>query len=400
MNKKLLVTTSGFQRSLTDAQYEDDFVVVLTNRLSGDFNVRVLAPMDAGTSRVESLGSVKITRHRQFFSKNTGLAYGSGIVENIRKNKWLILLIPFYIFFQLAALVKILKDDKIDLIHAHWIIPQGLTAVLARKVTGMPVKILTTVHGSDFWRFNTWFGRCIIGFVLKNSDAVTAVSQTLKSEMEKIFPLKGTRICPMGVDTDRFRPGSPDDCLIRRLNIQSQCLLFVGYVTQSKGVDCLIRSIARLKTEDPTIQLLIIGEGNMLGEMKRLTRQLGLEKNVRFLGRIRNRDLPRYFSLADIFILPSISEGFPLVVMEALSSGTLTLVSDLPVFKPLEAAGILCCFKRGSDADLADRVGKVLTDKRKFKGMRKRSRDFAITHFDWTVVVDNYRCLIKETIET
>ena len=135
--RKLLILTSTFPRWNGDD--EPPFVYELSRRLQKKFKIYVLAPHAAGCLSEEILNGINIKRFRYFFSRWEKLAYQGGILSNLKNKPWRYGLVPFFLMAEYVVLIRMLRRHRFDLIHAHWIIPQGLMALLARpfaKSTG------------------------------------------------------------------------------------------------------------------------------------------------------------------------------------------------------------------------------------------------------------------------
>lgn len=391
--KKILVMTSGYKRSQDDEQYNEHFVVELTKRLSGKFNMSVLAPSYPFSKTDETIDNIHIYRHKQYLSKKVGIAYKNGMILNIKENWRLIRVIPFYILFQFLALMKIVKKENVQVIHAHWIIPQGLIAVLYKVIFNRKVKILATIHGSDFWSFNNICGKYLKKFIISRVDCLTVVSKAIKTEVESMTSRKNVFVCPMGVDTNKFNPACRDLSLRRELGIEKEFLLFVGSCVEQKGVRYLVEAMTEICYEYPKCKLVMIGKGGLIEEMKDMVKKDNLENNVCFLGYVEHSKLPKYFATADIFILPSLSEGYSVVVMEALSSGTPTIVTALPVFTTDKAKGLFETVPLKDSQKIAEKVKYMLRHKEKYG--KDNMHKFAVENYDWIKIAKTYENIIN-----
>jgi len=388
--------TSGYKRWDNDIQYNEDFVVVLSRRLSESFNVTVLAPIDKGSKKSESLDNIKIYRHKQGPFGLCGLAYGSGILPNIRKNKALLLLAPFYLIYQFLELSRAVKKENISVIHAHWLIPQGLIAALYKTCINRKVKVVATIHGSDYWGFQNLFGRALKRFVLRNIDELAVSSDEIRDGVKNLGYKKKIYVYPMGVDTSLFSPSSFAKLKLKKqLGIDGAMLLFVGYVVEAKGIRYLINSMPKILEHHKDAKLVVVGDGNLREEMISLAGKIGISSNVLFLGRKEHAELPKYYASADIFILPSFSEGFPLVVMESMSSGNACITSDLPVFKRLEKENVLVTTPIGNSKAISIKVIEILSNPARSAQMQKKAREYTTKNFDWKIVTENYKKLVR-----
>lgn len=383
--KKILIVSSAFPR--WEKEGLDVFMYEYAKTLAQDFDVFVLAPLSKGSKRYEEWDNFKIYRHNQFPLINFELAYGNGIMENLRRNPLLWLVIPFYFILQVLAIRKIVKRHRIEIIHANWIVPQGLTSVLYKKIFHSKIKILGTIHGSDFNALNGLVGKPLKTFVMNNLNILTVVSESLQEAVKQTDYSREVELFPMGVDTAFFSPEKKDPELKQRLGIKGPFLLFIGTINEGKGIRYLISAVATLTDEFPDLKLVVIGKGDLLDEMVELTQSLHITDSVLFLGSVPNQELPAFYATADLFILPSFSEGFPIVIKEALSSGVYIVVTDLPVFSSnpiLKEA--LFKVKTANVEDIAEQVTYILKHKEQLTQLKVSGREYIVESTDWNQV--------------
>ncbi len=398
MNRpKVLILTSSYPKHKGDVN--GNFVYELAIRLKSDFDIFVIAPAFKGSPSIESVEGIKIFRHRQFIINYIELAYGTGINENLKRNKLKYLVLPFYFFFQIQLLKEITKKEKIDLVHAHWLIPNAFTAVLCKKIFNKNFRILATIHGSDMWGITNNIGLLLKKYTLNNIDSLTVVSNAIK---EKVFELgykKEVFVFPMGLNTNLFSPSKRDNNLKSKLDIKGPFLLFVGIIVEQKGIRYLIQAMPKVIMAFPEAKLVVIGEGNLKNEMVELTKQLKVSENIIFTGSMQHYDLPPYFATADLFILPSFSEGWPVVVMEALSSGTATIVTNLPVFEKHEhKEQLFTLVPVGNSELLAKAINKLFSDHEILLSTQDDLINYAKSYLDWGIISENYKNLFNSLI--
>ena len=402
--EKILILTSSFPRWKNDNHVGGgQFIVKLSKGFLDDLEVYVLAPHFHGAKMEEQLYGFNIRRFRQNPFKNANLSYsGSGILPALKKNKFLYFLIPFFLVYQIFALKKIVKEKKIKLLHAHWIFPQGLVAVVYKKLFNRKIKILSTINGSDFWGFNNVLINSLKKFVLKNVHCVTVPNIDVKEGLEKMGIKVELHVLPMGLDTNSFKKGKKDLSLKKDLNINGPFLLFVGALVENKGVKYLFQSMVKIAQAYPKAVLVVVGKGYMEDELKLFTKEYGLENNIRFIEKyIPDEDLPKYFATSDIFILPTLSEGFPIAFMEAISSSTYTIVSDIPVFKSLlENYKISNLVRVKNSEDIYEKTTEILKNFSELEDIKIRARDYVVANHDWKIIQKNYlSLLLKLTVD-
>lgn len=398
--KNILAVTSSFPRWKGDGNIGGgDFVLTLSTGLNTDFNVHVLAPYCLEQKGKEEVDAVKTYRHKQFFIKKIELAFGSGMTANLAKNKLLFFVVPFYFMYQFFAIAKIVRKQKIDIIHAYWLIPQGLIAVLYKLLLNPKIKIAVSVLGSDFWSFNNRIGTGIKKFIFRNIDGLSVVSEAIEQEVRKMGYTKNICVCPMGIDTNAFSPERKSAALKEKYNATAEVLLFSGYCVEGKGIRYLIQAMPAIVKQFPQVQLWLTGEGNLKEEMIELCKTLNMQNNVLFLGFVDRELLPVLHATSDIFVLPTLSEGFPIVVMEALSSGATTVVSDLPVFTQLKGKDdFMFITEKKNTQQISDTIIRLLKNKEKLAEAKSKARAFAVARFDWEHVISEHKKFLNEIL--
>lgn len=393
--QKLLVLTSTFPR------WKDDtivpFVYELSRRLTKDFKVFCLTPSYPDAKADEIMDEIEVHRFRYFIRRFEKLAGGEGILPTLKKNKWYYFQILFFMVAYFFASRKQVKKINPDVIHAHWIIPQGFIAALIKKIYG--VKFLVTAHGGDVFGLQGRFTTTIKRFILKNADKITVVSRAIKKEiLTKIDPNLVIEVISMGVNSERFSPNNKDNSIKAEYKIEGPFLLFVGRLTEKKGVKYLIEAMPAIIKEFPSVKLLIVGSGALEQELKNLTDQLHLKDNIFFTGQIANAELPAYYATSDIFIGPSIiakggdTEGLGLTFVEAAMSGTMTIASDVGGISDVIEDGITgFLVEQKSSAAISKIIIELLKDDSLIHQIKKQAREKVVSTFDWNIIACKYK---------
>ncbi len=160
-------------------------------------------------------------------------------------------------------------------------------------------------------------------------------------------------------------------------------ILFVGTLIPRKGIFPLIIAAKELKKYHPEFKLLVIGEGDLMADIQSFINENNLSNSITLLGGISNDKLPTYFATSDIFILPSFSEGFPLVVMEALSSGTNVVVSNISAYYLLKKEGnLIKMIQPGNSESIFSILNEMLNNPKVLTKNKILSRNYAVNEFD------------------
>ncbi len=395
---KILVLTSTFPR--WDNDTDPPFVYELSRRLTKDFSITILAPHYPGASRHENLEGMEVYRFRYFWKKYEKLAGQTGILPTLRKHKLYLLVIPFFLSAQLLSLLHLCFRLRPDIIHAHWLIPQGFMAALASICTGIP--FIATAHGADVFGLNSWLPERLKAFTLAKAGHITVVSHALYQNLATTQLHDKLSIIPMGVDSKRFSPALRSPATNRKNHPE---LLFVGRLSEKKGVAYLLQAMPQILKAFPRTRLRLVGGGELGEILKKQAEELQLGNNIEFCGAIPNAELPNYYAAADIFIGPSIqatggdTEGFGLTFVEASLSGCLVIGTRVggigDVIKDGET-GFLVPEKDSSA--IAKKVIYALRHQEEMRAICENAIEQCKDNFDWQVISRKYSDLLNETI--
>lgn len=392
---RLLILTSTFPRWPGD--HEPPFVFELAKRLVERFDITVLAPATSGAKRRESLQGINVIRFRYAPAKLERLAYEGGIPARLRSNRWHWLLLPNFLLAQALATWRLLRKGRFEVIHAHWIVPQGVLAALCRILARSQTRLLVTSHGADVFGFDAPIFRLIKRWVLTKADAVSVVSQAIHDRLSPLVqhhtPIE---IAPMGVDLfSRFVPAE--------ISRETNTLVFVGRLVEKKGLDTLLRALPEVVAVRPGVNLLVVGDGPLRRSCENLARGLGVDDKVVFLGSVENSRLPDIFRRSSLAVLPFRSasdgdeEGLGLVTIEAMGCGLPVVVGDVPAVRDVVQHGRNGWLVESTNpGELSKAIERLLSDQTLAKRLATQARQYVLARFDWSVVANNYaRLLIR-----
>jgi len=388
----LLVITSTFPRWAGDT--DPPFVFELCRRLSRHFRVQVLAPHAPGTQKEETYHGVLVRRFRYFFASGEMLAYDGGILNRLRQKRRRYFVLPFFVFGELLKTTLALLSQSIGLVNAHWILPQGLVAVVARLLVRSTVPVVCTVHGGDIFALQGPLLARLKRFVLSRCDAAIVVSRAIRHSIVSLgIPEERVQVIPMGVDLhSTFVPP--------RGHRAKGTLLFVGRLVEKKGVRYLLEAMPLVLQKHPEVCLTIVGQGPEEYELRNLAGRLGLQHALCMRGAIENSLLPELYQSAEIVVFPSIveeggdTEGFGLVLVEALGCECAVVASDLPAVHDIivdSKTGLLCAQR--NTRQLADRINYLLDNPGVMQGLGMDGRRYVLERYDWSVTTEKHRNL-------
>lgn len=394
--KTILVLASTYPRWSGD--HEPGFIHELSKRLTSEFNVIALVP-DAVDSDVDGvLDGVEVIRYRYAPKGLQSLVNNGGIVNNLKTYRWKWLLIPGFILGQYLAIRKILKEHKIDVIHAHWLIPQGWIACILAQAYKIP--FVVTSHGGDLFGLQSNTLTKVKKRVAEQATAMTVVSQAMEEYLAQVsIKPKMLQVIPMGVDLkNRFTP----NLKVRR---NTHELLFVGRLVPKKGLNYLLLALPHLLKEHPNLNLNIAGFGPEELILKQQVKALGLKNHVKFLGALAQEQLPELYQKATLFVAPFVradngdQEGLPVALMEAIGTGCPAIVGHVAGIEDLLGAEIQQIAVNPSNTqELVNAISEALKYPAIAQARAIHIRKNAIDLIDWESISKKYANILHMSI--
>jgi glycosyltransferase involved in cell wall biosynthesis len=391
----ILQLTSTYPYDNVDPQPR--FIENLAKGVSDSARVLVLAPAVKGRKQQPVCNSnLKVIRFRYFFKYGEALAGGDGIIANIRSKPALLFTVPFFICAMALAIIKTCRSERINIIHIHWLVPQGISFLLARPFLPRTYKVLVTSHGGDLFALKGSFFRFLKGKVLREADHITVVSQAMRVFLLGHFDVaeSDVSVISMGVDFTKFSAREAQDK-------KPSSFVFVGRLVPKKGLDYLLEAFAKVVAVEKNASLTIIGGGGKLLDYEKKAELLGVESRVEFAGSVPNSAVPEYLSAASIAVFPFVvdengdQEGLGLTVLEALASQCVVIASDMPAIHDViehEVNGFLVAQK---DVDTLSEVMLLSLDEKNVAKIRSCARESVLYIFDWQHIVMRYSALYK-----
>jgi teichuronic acid biosynthesis glycosyltransferase TuaC len=230
----------------------------------------------------------------------------------------------FMALFSRRAVLRVMEQLRPDCILSYWAHPDGAVAARFARAAGIVSGVI--VGGSDVLVLARHAGprRRSVVRALGANDAVITVGRQLKEAVLALgIPPGKVHVVYQGVDDALFAPG-PATAARQRLGIQQtgKVVVSVGSLVPVKGVDVLIKAMARVVESRRDVKLYLVGDGASRRELEAMAARLGLESAIRFVGKVEQALLPDWYRAADLTVLASRSEGVPNVLRESLACGT------------------------------------------------------------------------------
>lgn len=310
-NKKVLLLTQSFIRFKGDIT--SHFLFTLAKGILGaGYDVRAVVPHQKGLKDFERIDSLPVYRFRYMPPSLENLAYTGNMREIVRKNLFNRVIFLSFLFFYFLKAYKVSKKFGIQIIHAHWWVPSGLVGWLVSCLLHKP--LLITTHGSDLRLItNSRVSSFLAKIVFRKATYITVVSNFLKEKLvsELNFPKEKVLVIPMPVNTEKIKAFPVEQ------GKSVKIILCVARYTRQKKLDVLLEALSLLKDWNIDFQAILIGEGPEKDELVKLIKALSLEEKIKLVGLISQEELNKYYNLSDVVVLPSVDEGFGLVLVEA-----------------------------------------------------------------------------------
>ena len=296
--------------------------------------------------------------------------------------------------FLIQIFIRIIKikPDIIQLNGLH-LISLGL---ILKKVLKIPYVLRGS--GSDIY-FPNKFNKLLLKIAINNSSRVIALTEYMKKQMN--YSLNKIQVIPNGIDINNFEIRKVHARQKLGIDKNKKIITFVGSLRPIKGVEYLIKAIHLLKDEYDhynDLEVLIIGNGNQRQYLEELTIELNIDHSIDFIGEIPNQMIPIYLAASDIFILPSLSEGFGIVLIEAMASGLPIIATNVTgIIETIENKknGLLVEPKKPDE--IAAKIIILMEDENLYKKIVVNNKNKA-KEYTWTNIVNKYEEVYDEIL--
>ena len=300
---------------------------------------------------------------------------------------------PPYCLALASRMAEVAEDYDLDLLHVHYAIPHSTAAMLAQQMVAARRRLpfITTLHGTDITIVGmdkSYFP--ITKFSIEKSDGITSVSQDVRRDTYEVFGVKNEiRVIYNFVNTEIYRP------IENRQNGEKRLMHISNFRPVKRVTDC-VRILAEVVQETPA-HLYMVGDGPDRPEAHRLARELGLERQVTFLG--KQDHVERLFPKMHVLLMPSQMESFGLGALEGMACGVpavATRVGGLPELVTDGVDGFL--EPVGDIAAQSRRVIELLTNDDRHRSMAEAARRTAVERFASTTIIPQYEKYYEEVV--
>ncbi len=288
-----------------------------------------------------------------------------------------------FTFFSLPYLLKTIYLKKPDIIHIHFGTFQGFLGIII-KLFGK--KLIFTCHGFSGWKIAKYrISRYIARYLLTLADKIICVSPAIIKDLKNIgIYSKKLVYIPNGVNIKEF-----EKIKKRKIKIKKN-IVFFGRLQKQKGVFYLIKAFREILNKYKDFKLIIIGDGPERKNLEKLATNM---KRIIFTGYIKRENLLRYLTSAYMIVLPSVYEGFPLAVLEAMASGRPVITTNLRSIEEVISKGIVMVRPKNIE-DLKRGMEFLINNPRKARKIGKLGEKLS-KKFDWELVSKKLLCVYK-----
>jgi len=297
-----------------------------------------------------------------------------------------------------STLVNVIKNNNLDVLHVHYAIPHASSAYFARqmlKKQGRDIPFITTLHGTDITLVgkDSTYG-CVVTFSINESDAITAVSENLKDETLKSFPIeKEIQVIPNFVDAHRFRKTNKEHFKKMLAPSGERILAHVSNFRKVKRVEDVLEVFQRVRSAIPS-KLLMIGDGPERQHAEDLCRKLGVCNDIRFLG--KQDQMEEILNITDLFLLPSQYESFGLAALEAMACGVPVISSNAGGLPEININGKTGFLSEVGDVDsMAEHALYILGDDDRLLTFKQNALEQA-DNFSIAKILPQYEALYEQ----
>lgn len=374
-------------------------------------SVHVIAPFDpAYTADILSGSNPRLHLYRYAWPPRAHtLGYMRTMRADVRMRLSTYFLSPAFFLSGYLAALRVARKQALDLLHAHWVLPNGYLGALVSKRLNIP--LVVSIPGSDalvaaqnpIFRAmaRTAFQRAAL--ITANSRALQRVAvDELGADPDKF------ELVIYAVDPDRLRPDPTGVLQLRqKLGIPENAFVFlaVGRMVYKKGFDILIHALAQIqqRTADlpRPVHTIMVGEGDLWHAWQELARRLGVE-NIHWVGNIPTHEMSVYYNAADVLVMPNVTRpatGLGVTVLDAMACGKAIIGSDTAGNPLVVEHGLNGYIVPEGDASALARAMLDLAEQpARAAAMGEASRRLIETRFGWPHVVRHYRRRYREIV--
>lgn len=377
---------------------------IISSQLNAGLNPTVVTSTRQGPtdSSLEVIDSVKYYRTN----------WPNTVLSIFKDKPFISLLIEMFLLYQ--NIIKIIKKERIEILHAHSPIMNAIPALLASKRKKLPfiyeIRALWEDAAVDSKRTNEfslryWLTRIIETLIVKCADHVVVICEGLRKELiERGVKIDKISVIKNGVDTDIFVPINKNKELIKKFHFENKIVIgYIGSFYKFEGVHYIIHAAKKLYSRNIPIAVLIVGGGQEAENLRELVKKSNLGDSLIMPGMVPHKDIKSYYSIVDIFIYPRESKRItelvtPLKPLEAMAMGKIVLASNVGGLKELVNEGENgYLFEKDNVDDMADKIEWLIVNYEQIAKPEKY-RESVKTNRRWSITCMGYKNIYNKLI--
>lgn len=333
--------------------------------------------------------------------------YAGSLAGDVAVTKGALAVAPFALTNAVRAMRRVAREVRPDILHAHWVIPNGPPVAVVAMMHGLTSVI--SLHGSDVFvaeRFPP--ARFAARWAFGAAAAVTGCSDDLATRAVRLgAPRARTTVVPYGVDAEQFKP--VDDATRTEVRSwfglmpETPLLLCAGRLVYKKGFAVAVAAFARVRERFPDARLVIAGDGPLEGALRAQAEALGMGERVIFAGRVDRARHPSLVASCDLYLLPSVHDhrgnvdGLPNALLDALAAGCAVIASDIAgvgLAVRHDETGILV--PERDETALADAVAALLDDPARRAALGRAARADVTVRLTWQATAAQFETVYRD----
>ena len=321
--------------------------------------------------------------------------------HEVRVNEYPLFDYPPYELVLASKMVDVARHEGLDLLHVHYAIPHASAAYTAKKILmeeGQHLPVVTTLHGTDI----TLLGKDpsfepVISFAINQSDAVTAVSHSLRNDTYKLFGVnKEIAVVPNFLNVEKLQFEEDPEMRAAYAQDHERILVHISNFREVKRVDDVVRVFAQVREKMPA-KLLMVGDGPERSRVEQLCRDMGTCGDTIMLGKLKNPT--EVLQVADLFVLPSEAESFGLAALEAMAARVPVISTNTGGLPEVNRHGVTGMMSEVGDVDdMAANAIFLLEDEGRLQPFRDRARSRA-EEFQVASIMPQYEAIYNQVLQ-
>ena len=394
----ILVVTSAYPKF--DGDSTAPFMASITEHVAEKgHTMHVVLPEHAELERRPVEGRIHFHPYRYSPRRSwTPWGYAQSLEGGIKLKRSLYALAPSVFVSARRMCASLAKRENLDVIHAHWVVPNGIIAAGLSSRTAIP--LVVTLHGSDVAvsEQSRWLG-ALSRRAFVRAAAVTGPNEVVLERARQLGASGELQLIEWGADPAIFQPDAEAAMRLRErhgFGADDVLVLGVGRFVRWKGFDRLIEAVSLVRTNSASVRLVLVGDGDIRGELEAQVRRLGVTESVTFAGMLPREGVVEHLAAADVVVIPSIHYGEfvdtgPTVALEAMAVGKPVIATPVGALPRLLGDGRAGRLVAEQDAaTLADAIRSLAGDPELRRRMGEHGRETILRERNWDAVADDF----------